>query len=444
MTRLTEEKAARIGALLAGLPGDMADRLCASAERGDAELGRLLDYCRRGAQDSARRRFFEPLETVSGDPQTTRPSRAYAPAALQRAIWDWLEQIAPRVGQAAHQAAADFSDDTPGRLDPARAEAAAAISQALNSAQADPRAARKLRARLGVDDFEPVRHLAGLLAAAPVTRQALDQLPRTIHDFSDELSVSVRDRYEAACEADPDAAVWVLFLIMARMERPWRLLRVFERIIRRGDDLLVSRTDMAEIGDALLDDAAYYLSHLARPVQTAPDAEAAARALSGFAAVTVGMTREIGIRKDGDWGRRLVDLRNRASEAMIALHAAARDAFRKATPEEGGLRQRVDQRPSPGEPAYEQAVALGHFLMATRDDAQRAAVGGAHQAIIEEITERLDALTTKLLRSLGSASGAEREAIALRLEHLSALLKAVGALEAARTCLRRVAAARAA
>jgi hypothetical protein len=78
-------------------------------------------------------------------------------------------------------------------------------------------------------------------------------LPAFIPDLPDDLSASVRDRYEAASEADPDAGVWALFLIMARMDRPWRLLRVFEKIARRGDDLLLSRAPTwPTIGDALL------------------------------------------------------------------------------------------------------------------------------------------------------------------------------------------------
>jgi hypothetical protein len=444
MPGLCKEKIARISALMTSLPEGVAEHLCMAARQADPALGRLLDYCRDGAQASARERFFAPLADVSGDPAVVRPSRAYAPKALQAAVWSWLAEIAPAVVQAAEQAAADFEDESPGRLDKARVEASLAMHGAIKDMEDAPKLAKKLRAQLSIPDFEPLRHIAGLLHAAPVSRAALEGLPAAIPEFDESLSASVRDRYEAASDADPDAAVWVLFLVMARMERPWTLLRVFEKIARRGDDLLVSRTDMAEIGDALLRDAEHHLSGFSQVPATQAEAEAAARALKDFSAVTVGMTREIGIRKDGAWGQKLFELRTRASEKMTAIHEAARSAFKHATPEEGGLRRGAGPAPSPGEPRYDSACALGWFLIATRDDASRAAVGNAHQSVIDEVTGRLEMLADKLLRTARNGSGDEAESAALRLEEVTGLMRAVNASEAAEVFLRRVAAARAA
>lgn len=444
MTRLRTDKFARVGALLGSLPGDMADRLCSTARQGDPTLGRMLDYCRAGPEDSARRRFFEPLDAVSGDPQVERPSRAYAPASLQRSVWSWLATIAPDVITAAQEAAQAFDSHEPGRLDPQRVHAATAMLAALKSAQEDGKAAKKLRARLGVETFEPVRHLAELLHAAPVTREALDGLPRYISELTDDLGGLVRDRYEASAEADPDAAVWFLFLVMARMDRPWRLLRIFERIARREDDLLVSRTDMAELGDALLRDAEHHLNGFATPPATMAEADAAARALADFAAVTVGMTREIGIRKDGAWGKRMIELRTKASANMERIHGAARDAFKRVTPEEGGLRVRIITPARPGEEGYERACALGCFLVSARDDAGRAAVGNAHQAVIEELKARLDALADRLLMAARNGDADDPGSATERLEDVAGLMKALGSHDVAEVFLRRVAAARAA
>ena len=444
MTEMSADKLARVNVLLSSLPGDMAERMCTAAAKGDPALGRLLTYCRLGAEESARRRFFEPLDPVSGDPGAHRPSRAYAPAALQQTIWSWLDEIAPDVTAAAREAASDFDTDAPGRLDGMRVRAAEVMVEQIHGLKDNPKAAKKLRARLEMTDFEPIENVASLLRAAPVTRAALDGLPAYIGEFTDELSASVRDRYETACDRDPDAAVWVLFLVMARMDRPWRLLRVFERIARREDDLLLSRTDMAEIGEALLLDAEHHLDGFAAAPQTVAEAEAAAGALADFAAVTVGMTREIGIRKDGAWGAKLFELRQRASENMTRLHRAALDAFKRATPEEGGLKRPVGPAPKSGEPGHERACALGRFLIITRDDSSRAAVGNAHQATLEEINERLERFADKLLYSIRSGTGDQVETLSARLEDVAGLMRETGAGEAAEIFLRRVAAARAA
>jgi hypothetical protein len=81
MSGLSADKIARVSALMASLPGDMAERMCAAARKADPALGRLLDYCRDGPDASARRLFFAPLADVSGEPGEDRPSRAYAPAS---------------------------------------------------------------------------------------------------------------------------------------------------------------------------------------------------------------------------------------------------------------------------------------------------------------------------------------------------------------------------
>lgn len=272
----------------------------------------------------------------------------------------------------------------------------------------------------------------------------MEGLPERIPELTEGLGATIRDRYEAAGEADPDAAVWLLFLLMARMDRPWRILRVFERIARREDDLLVSQTDMAGIGDALLTDAAHELTRFDHPPETLEEADQAVEGLTGFAAITVGMTREIGIRKDGDWGKQLFDLRSRASEQMTRIHEAARDAFWRATPEGGGLKRRVGAAPKPGEPLFVKAQALGRFLVATKDDAGRAAVGSAHNEVLADIRERFEAVGQSCLIGLRDASAETAEGLQDRVREIALLMEAMKENEAAAILLRRVAAARAA
>ncbi len=447
MSGLTEDKQKRIEALLGTLPGDMADRLCATAVKADPALGRLMTLCRDGLEATARDRLFEPLAPVSGDPETDPPSKAYTPAKLLAVLWSWLDETQASDLTAQVKDAVLDTDAEPGdgQLDPLRIEIANAIMAGIDAVKDDPKAQKKLKARLGVSDFEAVMHAAVILRSSPSVRSAMDGIPDTIPEMTDNLSATIRDRYEAASESDPDAAVWLLFLLMTRMDRPWRILRVFERIARREDDLLISQTDMATIGDSLLADAAFELRAFAVPPDTPETASEAAAGLARFAAVTVGMTREIGIRKDGDWGKQLFELRSKASDQMVQIHQAARDAFWKATPEGGGLKRRVFGTPTkPGEPDFIRAEALGSFLIATKDDASRAAVGNAHNELIADIRDRLEAVSQELLAGMRSASPEEADAGEDRLGNIAQLMTAIGQREAATILLRRVAAALAA
>ena len=446
MTQLSAEKLKRVEGLLTTLPRPLVERLCAVAETADPALGRLLMLCCDGVELRARERFFAPLAAVSGDPEKDPPSRAFTPEALQETLWDWLKDTlaADLVADVNERVSDTEARDAPGALDDARIDAANAVLNALTAAEVDPKSANRLRARLEVEDFDAVRRAAVILRSSKEIRRALEGLPAHIPDMTDALSTVIRDRYEAASDADPDAAIWVLYFVMARMDQPWKLLRVFERIARRDDDLLVSQTDMAVIGDALLADADHILKGFAVPPETEDGARAAAQALARFAAVTVGMTREIGIRKDGEWGKRLFEVRSRASDQMARIHEAAQDAFKRATPEGGGLRVRIKTPPSPGEPAFDKASALGTFLILTKDDAGRAAVGNAHAEVIVEIRERLESVSQDHLDSLRAEDEAEAQAARDRLREIAELMGSIGERESAAVLLRRVAAAKAA
>ncbi|PWE17029.1 hypothetical protein DDZ18_10010 [Marinicauda salina] len=447
MTTLTATKIDRLRALLGALPDDLGAQLADAAAASDPALARLVRYCSHDPEAAARERFFAPIAPLAGDPETTPPSRACAPPDLLEALWRWIaDDLDPEAADAARAAAAAvFEPEGEGRLDEARARAAAAMLEALDEAKADETAERNLRRRLGVADLSPLRGVAVVLRGAPALRAALSDLPDSLDDISDEMRGEIRDRYERVGAADPDAAAWFLHFVMARLTRPWRILRVFELIAKREDDLLVSQTDMCGVGDALLADAGHHLEGFARPPETRADADAAVAALAGFAAITVGMTREIGIRKEGAWGQALVKLRGRAAEQMERIHRRALEALDPIAPDPRRRRSsRFRADAALGEAEMERARALVAFMRGARDDASRAAVGGAHQHVLDQINERLEAAGNQALAALRDAEPDAVEAAAARLEAVAALIGEAGETESAEILVRRGVAARAA
>ena len=443
MGPLAPAKLQQLRTLLASLPGDMAARLCAMADKADPALGRLLANCLVDPEDLARERFFAPLVPLSGEPGEDRPAVCVAPAALVRALWTWMgDTLAPEIAARARDAVRDpGAPVAPDALDADRAAFASLMLDAFARAEADPRELKRLQSRLGVDRFDSARDIAVLLRLAPVLRAAVAGLAAAIDEPDDALCAFIRDRYEAAAAADPDAGPWVLLVIMARFSRPWRILRVFERLTQRDDDLLLGRTDMALIGDVLLRDAEHHLAGFRAVPRTGPGARDAAAALTAFAAITVGMSREIGIRKDGPWGRRIMDLRARASDQMSAIHEAVRRAVARVLPETGKTRRPYTPA---REPDFEEAQALCLFLTLTRDDAGRAAVGSAHNAVMAELAIAFEQAGQGALDALRSPDAGQREAGSARLHQIAALMQALGQGEAGAILLRRGAAALAA
>lgn len=445
MTTLTPAKIAKLRALMRALPAALSARIVEAAAAGDEAMGRLLHACTRDAQTYVLERFFAPVAPLSLDPATARPSLAHIPPAMLATVWRWIgDTLAPDIVSDMQARCADPARPVDNAAEDAlRAQASTRIVDAIKAVTDDPRATKHLRHLLGVSDFRAVRDLATILRAAPVLRKALADIPASIPELSEDLSKTLRDRYDAACSADPDSGVWFLYLVMARLQRPWGILRVFEKIARREDDFLLSRTDVATIGDALLEDAAFHVSGFADIPQTLEAARDMASALTQFATVTVGMSREIGIRKDGGWGRQIMTLRQRASAQMEAVHAAALTQLDKTVPDpHKPLPARLKLSGEALEAAASRMEVFCTFLRLTRDDASRAAVGGAHSAVLDRVNQRLDAAAEALLGQMRSQGGDpqhnERAAVIARL------LTALGQQEPASVFLRRAAAARAA
>lgn len=443
--RLPKTKLDQVSVLLQQLPSDMARRLTLAARQGDPALARLLEYCLDGPDVLARRGVFEPLKLISKDPKTHKPSRALAPSDLLDRLWEYGCELAPDLREEAQALYSDFASiPEPEALLKLRVRLSDRVLEEIKRSEDNAKLRKRLIGRFQTPDLEAPQRIAKILKCAHILEDAVEGLPDTIPDWSDELSATIRDRYEHVADVDPDSGVWVLCLIMARMERPWRLLRVFERIARRGDDLLVSKTDMGHVGDVLLDDAEFALSLFSKAPSTRDEARGAAKGLADFAAVTVGMTREIGIRKDGSWGQRLFKLRSQASDAMSHIHSEVRDAVFRATAEAGGLKTRIRTPVRSGEPEFERALALSQFLIMTKDDAARAAVGSAHTALIDELRDRVETLGETQLQALRSETGEGQAALQERVLDIAQILRALAGEEAGDLLVRRATAALAA
>ena len=444
MGPLSAGKVEKLSILLAHMPVERVEGLVDLAQEIDPGMARMLEFCRYGADGAASRLFFLPLQDVIGDSTIVEPSKALIPESLLVPLWNWISDLDPEAAKAAMDAASSFTDkpvDEP--LDETRARVAAAMLRTLDEVEHEPRESKRLRQQLGVTRFDEVRNIAGMLNSIPALRDALDGLPDEIEEMGDEVCAELRDRYEQAIEETPESGVWVLLMIMAKVYKPWRMLRVFERIARREDDFLLTHTDMSSIGDALLGDAEFHLKGFQSAPRTPEAVESAVKAVTQFAAVTVGMTREIGIRKDGAWGRRLFELRNAASQQMERIHEESRRLFERALPETGS-RRRYKDIPHPGEPAFDEAEAVCAFLYRVKDDAARAAVGNAHALLLEEFKDATEKLGEGILARLRRNVSDDEEADLVRLREVTRILDILGMRSVGEVLLRRAAAAQAA
>ena len=113
------------------------------------------------------------------------------------------------------------------------------------------------------------------------------------------------------------------FWCSARLKRPWEALRLAGVMSRRTNEILFSQTDMGIVGDILLADMENLALDIASVRPETLDPDAVLNKLERFVQMSGGLVREIGVRRDGKWGQRLIKIRQLVSDAMDALIARA-------------------------------------------------------------------------------------------------------------------------
>src|SRR6266581_1381161 len=131
------------------------------------------------------------------------------------------------------------------------AESATALKPALADEKKMTAAAKKLG---GVAAAEDAAEIALLLRGAPEIEKLRNRLPKPIVGLADEDIAFLRDAYDRLTASDPDLAPYVPLVVLGRLEKPWEVLRVVVALTRKSTDTLISKTDLAVVGDLLFSD----------------------------------------------------------------------------------------------------------------------------------------------------------------------------------------------
>lgn len=451
MTSLTAKNIEKLGAFWSSLSPEMRQRVLASAnaaagrdpsQAGVAKLLEKLDALAAPDEGTLqRKRLFAPLDPLTGNPETDPPSRAYFSPGFLSGLWAWFDD--------AEQSG--FSDTFPASGAPTedwqaiRVRAGEALKAFLESARDD----RKLESRIvtmwGAGGRETADLAATLLIHDTVLKDALRDVPDEVTDFDPELCTHVRDVYDDVSERAPDAGVWMLLLLMTRLSKTAQIFRAVEKIGRRSDDQLISKTDLAVVGDAVLKDAEFYATRFRRAPTSIEEANEAVAGLASFVTVTVGMTREFGIRKDGQWGKTLFALRAQASADLEKLMSGTQKALNAALPEprkgKGGVYVPV---PCTEEAIILRAEAQLRFLGGAGEWAAQAAIGSVQKKAEDAAVAALEECCGHLINVLQHSDGETQRLASAGLDVIARLQEALGQVESASLTRRRNAAAMAA
>lgn len=400
MKPLTEKQLKSLSALWAGLPDHVRGQLLVAAgDKGRlAETLKSLDARRSGGdcQGDRHKLLFRVFDDVTG--------QASDPPTHSRFTEETLSVLDAEAGLESLQMPADPGD--PDAMQSWRNQAAERIESLIAQAETDKSLRTRLTEALGTDYSSLIVDAACLLSHDAQLTDALKPFDKKITDFLPESVTQARDAYDRICADAPDASLWFLKILTARLTRTAQIFRVVEKIGRRSDDALVSKTDLADVGDLVLANADFYAGKFDQPPATLDEAEMAGRALEEFAKISVGMTREFGIRKDGRWGKTLFATRAKASSALDEFFKQVEKEFVRAIPHVAkGHRGLARPGSMPKEERILKAEAALRFLALASEWSSQAAVGSAQKHAADYVRQELDDAARAYLEILRAAEG---------------------------------------
>jgi hypothetical protein len=452
---------------LASLPSDKALTLAAAVERGrlagetKLPIDLILDGLRPQLRRMNARRIPTPQRLVCdafADFLVNEPREFKQPGRISRAsvrtMWRWLAReglrvtladLESQIARAILTREAKAQGDLVLRL---QGEIVGAVRAATEKAADGSSERRALITKFGSEDaLADIEEIAMLLAGVNDMAPLRGLLPRRIDMLTEQHTSFIRDLYDQLAARRPELCPYVGLLVLSRLKRPWEALRLAGVMSRRTNEILFSQTDMGIVGDILLADMENLALDIAsvRPEMLDPDS--VLNKLERFVQMSGGLVREIGVRRDGKWGQRLIKIRQLASDAMDALVARAPREITAALPVQrlGAFGGRGPRRPDlsrdPDMQKIERALLWGRLLAGATPYAGGGAFYASHKDAFEEVAHYLRTYAESMvaeLRALDFDKRPRAQAFMLQAETLSDTILGVEETDLMR---RRVAAA---
>ena len=284
-------------------------------------------------------------------------------------------------------------------------------------------AAKKLG---GVAVAEDAAEIALLLRGAHEIEKLQNRLPKPIVGLSDEDLSFLRDAYDRLTASDPDLAPYVPLVVLARLEKPWEVLRVVVALTRKSTDTLISNTDLAVVGDLLFSDLDIYVKRIQGVRAVDFNSEAVLHDLASFTELSSGIVKELGLRRDGKWGQSLAKDRGAVARVLEGLLEKAPKEIQGALPlaKMGGAGKTL--WPLDLSRAYDpvrnaNAMRYAHLMVHSRPFAVAAAFSAKLNEAFDETASMLRTYGEDILRDLRAATGETRTNIDAHFEPMLAL-----------------------
>jgi len=246
-------------------------------------------------------------------------------------MWSMLQELAPapiqEICQAFTEAQKDgdhaVMDEVSRRLWRTAAET---LEGPLQEAANDAEAYKDFTKRVGGSRrAEDLREIQAVLAIAEQVEHVKALLPRRpIRLLSDDHITLISRVYEELAAEKQGREVFLLMVVLGRLEHKFELMKIIRNFSPKMDDVLATTTELRVAGDLVIDALEQDAEAIRNAAGEAHDEDGFMKLVRRYAANFKGITSEIGIRREGEWGQRMFASRGKVSEAIEqSLLAAA-------------------------------------------------------------------------------------------------------------------------
>ena len=450
----TDPKSLLLNGFLGNLPETAAGKLARAVEVDrlmdghDLPHDAILSGLRPALREADRTRtpmrlFCQPFEDLLSSEPRKEKQRAVIARSSVVPVWSWLG--AELLVEDTH---AYFRDAKAlilaGKLDAAQERACAFCTQAgaaLREALAGEPGLSAAAKRLKRDEIADADEMALLLLEAEEMLKIQERLPKRLPHLTEDILWQLRESYDALIARNPDVAPFVAVVAMNRLQRPWEALRLPLMVSRQTGDALISKTDMGLVGEILLARMDAMKARIMAARHPLSDAAILVEQVVAFSDLSSALVKEVEVRRNGEWGQRLLKDRS-------AIGAVMEGFMERAIKEVAGV---LPMRKGSGDfsrpaPAESRATALNYarLVAGTRHFAAAGSFAAKQSAALEETGNHLRGYVENAIRELRGASGEKRNTIESQLQFCAELAALLVSGEEAELIRRRVRAAQSA
>ncbi|MEM8784898.1 MAG: hypothetical protein AAGF19_03500 [Pseudomonadota bacterium] len=227
----------------------------------------------------------------------------------------------------------------------------------------------------------------------------------------------VRDIYRTVSDHLPASAPYLLLILAGRLAEPWVAITMASQMSPSQAGVILSKTDLAVVGDVMVDDLERLAEQVVATRHDHFDAERMGYQLNGFARLAKGLTETLGRMSEEEWLKRVRSAKVRVADAVEALLERAPKVVTSALPLSvlSGFGKSTPRRPNllkkPDPDLHARAVEYVRLLGELQFLANELAISRTQIETTEEIGRFLDKYAEDVLIAIRHARDGEEQEI---------------------------------